>query len=465
VSDVKLSYYMGQTTITISGTVTFHYDNLGFPTHFDRTAFVSTGVGADTEQPYQLVLRRKKLFRGDNEIDLSLAPDGRLLGAGVVASGGGADVAAGVVAVLTLSATLATAIPTAAAALVQKKVNPTKEQDQAPGTVDPGDGSENWHELSDRAKTARTRVRDLQSRVFELAKQAAGDDPPAGLADQIKTVSTSLDLARAEVANLQQALKAWQSKHYPDRSASFTYRFNLDDLGTVDGPPDNYRQSPSKLSGAACDAACTLHTIVLRVVGHGAAADRPASNSRGTAADPPAPNKYEIHYRVPYSARLAIYELAETPDVDPAKAIDQIFNWRLRQIVPIWALGKESDVTTVNVVPTHFGRGSLQVDFGDSGAVSHISVADVGPIANLSNALSGAVQASSSGSGSPPPAAGGAAPPAAAPAGSGASQDPVLAPLQMEAAVKKVQADIAGYDKTIRDDRADAQPPKQGGSK
>jgi hypothetical protein len=35
----------------------------------------------------------------------------------------------------------------------------------------------------------------------------------------------------------------------------------------------------------------------------------------------------------------------------------------------------------------------------------------------------------------------------------------------MEAAVKKVQADIATYDKTIRDGQADPQPPKQAGSK
>ena len=57
------------------------------------------------------------------------------------------------------------------------------------------------------------------------------------------------------------------------------------------------------------------------------------------------------------------------------------------------------------------------------------------------------------------------APPAAASAGSGAAQDPVLAPLQMEAAVKKVQADIAGYDKAIRDSQTDTQPPRQGGGK
>jgi hypothetical protein len=105
---------MGRTTITISGTVTFHYDNQGDLKNFGRTAFVSTGAGADTSrEPSELVLTRKRLFRGDTEIDLSLAPDnGRLLGAGVEANGGGADVAGGVVAVLTLSATVLTAAPT-----------------------------------------------------------------------------------------------------------------------------------------------------------------------------------------------------------------------------------------------------------------------------------------------------------------------------------------------------------------
>jgi hypothetical protein len=473
VGNARLSYYMGQTTITITGTVTFHYDHRGVLKNFDRTAFVSTGVGADTSvvtgagadtsrEPYELVLTRKKLFRGDTEIDVSLAPDGRLLGAGFEANGGGADVAGGVVAVLTLSATVLTAAGAAAGEVLETAADRSTEQDQAPRPADPGDGSESWGELSDRAEIARQLALDLQSRAFELARQATGKAPPTGLTDQIKTVSTSLDLARAEAANLRQALKAWQSKHYPDRSASFTCRFGLDDLERVDAPADYVRRSPGKLPEAVRDAACTLHTIVLRID------DR-------KPARPPAISNHGIHYRVPYLAQLAIYELADTVDVDLTKVMgqtfdwklgmDQTFNWRLRQVVPIWALGAGSEVRTLDVVPTLFGKSSLQVGFGDSGAVSHISVADVGPIANLSNTVSGAVQASGSGSGSPPPAAGGAAPPAAAPAGSGASQDPVLAPLQMEAAVKKVQADIATYDKAIRDSQTDSPPPKQEGSK
>jgi hypothetical protein len=463
--DVSLSYYMGQTTITVSGTVTFHYDNVGDPNNFDRTAFVSIGVGADTRRKYELVLTRKGRGRGDTEIDLSLAPDGRLLGAGFEANGGGADVAGGVVAVLTLSAAVATAtaavtaaVATAAVALFKAArltaVDPTKQQDRAPGAADPGDGSD-WGELSARAAVARKLAWDLQKRALDLARQAAGDNPPTGLADQIKTVSTSLDLARAEVANLQQALKAWQSRHYPDRSASFTYRFGLDDLEPVPEPLDQLRKSLNELSEAARDAACTLHTIVLRVD------DRAAADP--TAIDTSQDQK--IHYRAPYRAQLAIYELAETADVELGKVLDQALNWRLRQVVPIWALGGKSEEKTLDVVTPRFGRSSVQVDFGDGGAVSHISVADVGPIANLSNTVSGAVQASGSGSASLATAPASAAPPAAASGGSGAPQDLVLTPLQMEAAVKKVQADIAGYDKAIRDSQTDAQSPKQGGSK
>jgi hypothetical protein len=475
--DVRLSYYLGQTTITVSGTVTFHYDNVGDPRHFDRTAFVSTGIGADTSQAYELVLRRRRLFRGDTEIDLSLAPDGRLLGVGFEANGGGADAAGGMVAVLTLSATVATAAAAVAAAAPAAvalfkaarltAVDLTRQQDRAAAAADPGDGSD-WGELSARAAVARKLAWDLQERALDLAQQAAGDNPPTSLGDQIKTVSTSLDLARAELANLQQALKGWQSRHYPDQSASFTYRFGLDDLAPVPEPVAQLRQPLNKLSEAARDAACTLHTIVLRV-DDPAAADPPATSTaqavRPAAGDRPGSNDQKIHYRAPFRAQLAIYELAQNADVDLTKVlVDLPLDWRLRQVVPIWALGKKSDEKTLDVFTPRFGRSSVQVDFGDSGAVSHISVADVGPIANLSNTLSGAVQASGGG-GSPAPAAGGSAPPAAASAGSGATQDPVLAPLQMEAAVKKVQADIAGYDKTIRDSQTDAQPPKQGGGK
>ena len=474
--DVRLSYYLGQTTITVSGTVTFHYDNVGDPSHFDRTAFISTGVGADTSQAYELVLRRRRLFRGDSEIDLSLAADGRLLGVGFEANGGGADAAGGVVAVLTLSATVATAAAAVTAAVAPvavalfkaargTAVDLTKQPDRAPAAADRGDGSD-WGELTARAAVARKLAWDLQKRALDLARQAAGDDPPAGLADQMKTVSASLDLARAELANLQQALKGWQSRHYPDQSASFTYRLGLDELGPVDEPLDLVRKPLKELSEAARNAACTLHTIVLRV--DPAAADPPATNTsqaaRPAAGDRPVSNDQEIRYRAPFLAQLAIYELAQNADVDLTKVlVDQPLDWRLRQVVPIWALGRKSDEKTLDVFTPRFGRSSVQVAFGDSGAASHISVADVGPIANLSNTVSGAVQAS--GSGSPAPAASGSAPPAAASAGSGATQDPVLGPLQMEAAVKKVRADIAGYDKTIRDSQTDAQPSKQGGGK
>jgi len=467
---------MGQTTITVSGTVTFHYDNVGDPNKFDRTAFVGIGVGADTRQKYELVLPRKRLLRGDTEIDLSLAPDGRLLGAGFEANGGGADVAGGVVAVLTLSAAVATAAAAVTAAVAPAAValfkaarltavDPTQQQDRAPGAANPGDGSD-WGELSARAAVARKLAWDLQNQALDLARQAAADPPPPGLADQIKTVSTSLDLARAELANLQQALKAWQSKHYPDRSASFTYRFGLDDLEPALEPLDQLRKPLNEFGEAARDAACTLHTIVLRVDDRAAADPAPISTSSAVhpaPVDPAVINDQKIHYRAPHRARLAIYELAETADVELGKVLGQPLNWRLRQVVPILALGKESEVKTLDVVTPRFGRSSVQVDFGDGGAVSRLSVADVGPIANLSNTISGAVQAS--GSASPAPAAVGAAPPAAASGGSGAPQDPVLLPLQMEAAVKKMQADIAGYDKAIRDSQTDAQPAKQEASK
>lgn len=505
VEPIKLSYFLAHTTVSISGIVTYHHDEKGRADTFDRTSCVSIGVGADTRRPHEVVLRRKRLFRGDSELDLQVAPDGRLVGAGFQTNGGGADAAGGVVALLSLSATMATAGGTLLALQVAESeagdadTDPDmdKEPDQSPQRHPDGEWT-HWDNLKKRSQCANQAVWDLQERALKLAAGAAqaqtavgppavpvppaavpvpppavpvppagGPSPPAptpaGPADQLKAVSTALDLARAEAAAADLALRSWQDKHYPDTSTTYTYVFGIEEIASLTTPAHIIHRALPDLGDECRVAARALHTIVFRV------GDGPRA---GADAEVVEIGTNQIGYRSPYPATLAIYELDEPGGLFAQEANRKQLRWRLRQLVPFLAIGPQSEVRKLSLTNRLFGKSSFQVDFGDSGSVSHVSVADVGPVANVSNTLSGAVQsAAGSGAGGSsnsggPPSPGGPPAPGGSP-GLAVGQDPLLLPLQMEAAVKKLRADIAGYDKTIRDAQqgAPAASTKDGGGK
>jgi len=119
--------------------------------------------------------------------------------------------------------------------------------------------------------------------------------------------------------------------------------------------------------------------------------------------------------------------------------------WKLRQVIPIWALGAKSKVRYASVVTDHFGKNSIHLEFGDSGALSHLAVTETGALANISNTISGVL---GTGGGTPSTPSAGDSSPSKPPV---SATDPVLAPLQAEAAQKQLEAQIATANKTIRD--------------
>jgi hypothetical protein len=426
VENLSLSYFMAQTTVTINGTFTTHYDHEGHADTFDRTSIVSIGVAADPSTAHQLAVEHKRFHQADTELDLHFASDGRLAGAGFQSSGVGAEVIGAVMSLTSLAASVAGGIGALSAlALVQK----------APGWLvgDPTTAQAEWAALDRRAEQLKTLISNLQARAIQVAGKAVGDGPlPAGLANDLKAVSAALDLARAEAAKVKEELRSWQTRHFPDSTSALTFVLGIDELHEITSAEATLDLDPAQLNQKAKDAAYQLHTVVCRL------ATAPPANS------PPPPDPDAIVYRVPYPTTLAVYELmaGATSPADPA---DPSHTWELRQVVPVSALGARSEIREATMVTNHFGKNSIHLEFGDSGALSHLTVAEAGALATISNTISGVLGAG--GGGSSAPSAGdsaGSKPAVAAP-------DPILAPLQAEAAQKQLEASIASANKTIRD--------------
>jgi hypothetical protein len=425
---LSLSYYMAQTTVTINGTVTTHYDHRGRADTFDRTSIVSIGVGADPSTAQQVEVENRRFHHADTELDLHFGPDGRLAGAGFQSSGVGAEVIGAVVCMTSLAASVASGIGALASL--------ARSQKQAGELVaDPAGAQTEWEALNQRAEQLKTLVSDLQKRAIESAGKAVGEGPvPTGLADELKAVSAALDLARAEAAKVKQALGSWQVKHFPDATTAFTFVLGIDELPAAGSVEDSFELDPDQLTGKAKEAAHQLQTLVRRV-------DTP----QATRPAVPHPDPDAIVYRAPYQTTLAVYELTAGDGGDAALQAKGPRNWELRQVVPIWAVGAQSEVRSATMLTDHFGKNSIHLEFGDSGALSHLTVAETGALANISSTISG-VLGTGGGTSAASAAGDGSAskPPVTAP-------DPVLAPLQAEAAQKQLEASIATANKTIRD--------------
>jgi hypothetical protein len=425
---LSLNYYMAQTTVTINGTVTTHYDHSGHADTFDRTSIVSIGVGADPSTARQLDVEDKRFHHADTELDLHFGPDGRLAGAGFQSSGVGAEVIGAVVCMTSLAASVASGMGALSSlARLQKRAGEL--------VTDPASAQAEWEGLNERAEQLKTLVSDLQKRAIESAGKAVGEGPvPAGLADELKAVSAALDLARAEAAKVKEALRSWQVKHFPDATTAFTFVLGIDELPAAASAEGSFEFDPDQLTGKAKEAAYQLQILVRRVD-----AQQPAS------PPPPRLDPDAIVYRAPYPTTLAVYELIAGDGSDAELTANGGRTWELRQVVPLWAVGAQSEVRSATMVTDHFGKNSIHLEFGDSGALSHLTVAETGVLANISNTISGVL--GTGGGSSSTPAAGDGSPSKP----SVTAPDPVLAPLQAEAAQKQLEASIATANKTIRD--------------
>jgi predicted RNA methylase len=118
-------------------------------------------------------------------------------------------------------------------------------------------------------------------------------------------------------------------------------------------------------------------------------------------------------------------------------------------------LDSNSETNQVQLSSDIFSKHASTLQFGDTGALSHIANTDVGAAANIANAI-----VASLGGGGTPSAAGAsvAGSPSAA---SAATVDPTLVALAAQLARAQLEANLATANKTIRDSQT---PPELTGA-
>jgi hypothetical protein len=402
--------------VTVSGTITLHRDHSGKVGSVERASVVSVGGSADPEKLYELKLAHRALH--DQEVDLSLAPDGRLAGAGYQNTGAGAEVIGAATSVANSIAPVVTGALSAMAAIPEK----------VQSSEAPDDG---WADLNTRAEQLRKAIDDLQLRAITMLTD---EKAPRATQDELKLLQTALVLARAEAAAVDAALRAWQRQHFPDWTTTLTYSMGVDDLPwapspktsiTIDSTGETVSADGQALSTDAAAAARNLHTVVYCIE-----ANRPS----------PAPldaNAQTVVYRLPRRLQLAIYEM-DTSEPSGSK-------FDLRQLVPVWALDSKSETNQVPLSSGIFSKHAATLQFGDTGALSHIANTDVGPAPDIANTIVAAL----GGGGTSSPASGSVT--GSPSAGSAATVDPTLVALQAQLVRAQLEASLAAADKTIRD--------------
>jgi hypothetical protein len=430
---LSLRYRCARTVVTVSGTVTLHRDHKGGVSSVERASVVSVGGGADPEL-YELKLAHRALH--DQEVDLSLAPDGRLAGAGYQNTGAGAEVIGAATSVANSIAPVATGALSAMAAIPEKL--------QSPEASDSG-----WEDLNTRAKHLGIAIDDLQSRAITMLTD---EKAPTASQAELKLLQTALALARAEAAAVDAALRTWQRQHFPDWTTTLTYSMGIDELPTapspepsitIDSDGETLSANGKSLSADAAAVARNLHTVVYCIEANPPSPTRPDANAQ------------TVVYRLPRRLQLAIYEM----DPSERSSSAQELKFDLRQLVPVWALDSKSETNQVPLSSDIFSKHAATLQFGDTGALSHIANTDVGAAANVANAIIAAL----GGGGTPSPAGGSVA--GSPSAGSAATVDPTLVALQAQLARAQLEASLATANKTIRDSQTapgpmGAEPPK-----
>jgi hypothetical protein len=346
----------------INGAITLHRDDSGdIP---ERTSVVTLGVEADPKASRDVRFAHHILPDANREFNLTLAPDGRLAGAGYENVGVGAQVIGGAVHVVSLAAKLA---PAMAAAMSEAVRAPAQSSD-----------AEQLDLLRRRNTEFKDLIDGLQAQVLVVANKADTDPLPTGLADQIKSLEAALALGRAEASNVQAALKAWYALHFPDWTATFTYAIGSDELPSLPQAAESIEFDLDTLTGEAQQAARNLHTIVVHIGQEpgGQPPHMPSDSGEGSE---------EIVYRIPRRTQLAVYEQAH---IQHGASGLQLFH--LRQVIPAWVLDSRSELRKVPITSSLFGKHGATLEFGDAGTLTHLTNKYVSATGDIAGALGAA---------------------------------------------------------------------------
>lgn len=409
-----LQYRLARTVVKIDGTVaTQAADSTGAspPT---ITSTVSLAVEADPSQAGLREVEADGGYFASASFNLSLAPDGRLAGAGdTVAGVGGELVSAGL--------NLATTVAVAAA-----KVVPLLDIDAPKGAADEPKTAEERYardqpDAATRRKAIEVVVSALENTLAALLAQAA-ESPSKDVGAELTVVERGLAVARAEATSLAAAFESWRSTTYPTSTEAFSDVLGTDELPAI--PIAEETLEFPDLKPGASRVAEVLHTVVA-IVG-----DAQAAADEGSGSQSPVNVTDELMYRIPRRVHVAVYKAgADSPS-----------SYRLQSVAPAWIIDKRSELAKLPLHCGLFQKRSMTVAFGEAGTLTQLSNSDTPAISGIASALGGAAsQVAGAVENATKLAAALPAPPA----------DPDLKALEQQVTRKELEARLATAAKTI----------------
>ena len=372
-------YYAAHTVVSIDGVVTERTRDANV-TKTDRAwaSEVTLGVEADRGCPFALHLEQKVI--DDRKFDIRLTDDQRLTGADVEVTGIGLEAIAGAMSVASLVSGF---LGGGGSDSKGKDGRPAGAARPRPSSVEAALRRTN-RALYEARVAIRERIGTLRTAVIAEATKSAPN------VERLKALDEALTAAQNEAVALELAFLEWRERMYPTWRRSLSYAIATDDLPRLDSPDrDITRDDPA--GGQDWQAvAGELGVIVARI-------HKPHAVDEVAPADPDT----SIHYRLPRSARLAVYKAVAPPTGD--EPFDGEF--RLCTLLRVLTVDSFCEWAHIPVPSPIFSKQGVTAEFGPQGTLVRIANAQAGPLTALVAKSAGADAASApDGAAAAPPA-------------------------------------------------------------
>ena len=362
-----IPYRLALSVVRISGTITNDFSPQTSRPRTSASSDIEIFVEADPRPAWEQRLSLQSSFAKDRDFDLKLTPDGRLTSSsGTVTGGGGALLEAGIKVGAFIGSTMI--------GLAAKGFAVTARR-----TAKPADGKTLEETLADENPALHELRESYRSSIVALQKKMAAHGAAVagasevGLAKLVEgaAVRGTLERVRAEAAEVEAEVDAWRRSRFPSTSEERSFEIPSDDLPVLAAAEPSHEFDLAKLPAPLRNAAEQLGVIVAEVRQHHSPA---AARAQDEWADD------GIWFRATRPASLAIYERPLGSEAD----------FKLRSVTPSPVIDSKSELSFLCFDSGLFEKRSGGVEFGDSGAVSHVTRASESAARQISAALSAA---------------------------------------------------------------------------
>lgn len=371
----KIPYRLPLSVVNIAGTITSDFDPRTSKPRTSASSDIHVSVEADPRTSWEQHLSMASSFAKDMDFDLKLTPDGRLTSSsGTVTGAGGALLEAGIKVGTFIGSTMigltSKGVAFAGAAI------PKDMRLDAPSFDDTLEAEEK--PLYELREAYRTAIVALQNRIAANGERVAkSSEPGSGKLNDGSVLHGALELVRAEAAEVEAQVDAWRRSRFPSTSHERSVAIATDELPVLDSAQPSHRFDLAQLPAALRDTVQHLGVVVAEVRDPGQQIANPVVASDTAKA------QNGIWFRATRLANLAIYERPLGSEED----------FKIRVVTPTTVIDSKSDLDFVALDSSLFEKRAATMEFGDSGALSHVTRTTESAARQLSAALSTAPEA------------------------------------------------------------------------